>query len=197
MLLGLVGQIGTGKSEAARILKRNHGAFVISADKIGKDVVDKNPVVLKRLVKAFGSAILTKSGNLKRKALGQIAFASDDTKKKLNEIVHPPLLKELEKQSKAAQKKYEIVVIDAALLIDWGWNKKVDYTILIHAGKEIKISRLIEKGLSRNEALMRIKSQLRYGELKKHADFIIMNNKSLASLEKRIDKIVEKLIQKG
>jgi len=193
MLIGLVGQIGTGKSEAARILKRNHGAFIISADKIGRNVVDKNPVVLKRLVKAFGSTILTKSGNLKRKALGRIAFASDDRKKKLNEIVHPLLLKELEKQSKTAQKKYEIVVIDAALLIDWGWNKKVDYTILIHAGNEIKISRLVKKGLSRSEALMRITSQLKFRELKKHADFIILNNKSLSHLEKRIDEIVEKL----
>ncbi len=197
MLVGLVGQIGTGKSEVARILKNNHGAYIISADKIGRDVVDKSPAVLKKLVNAFGPEILSKTGRLRRKYLGRLAFATDDGRAKLNRIVHPPLLKELTVQVKEAQKKHDLVVIDAALLIDWGWDKKVDFTILVHAGDKIKISRLVKKGLSIEEARMRIKSQLPYRELRKYADFVIFNNRSVSHLQHRIDRILEKLTGKG
>jgi dephospho-CoA kinase len=192
VLIGIFGQIGSGKSEVARIFKAM-GAYVISADLIGKDVVEKNRQVLKKLAITFGDKILTPTDKLRRRKLGEIALASEKNKNKLNKIVHPYLLKELSRQAKEASRKYKIVVIDAALLIDWGWDKKVDKTILVHAGDKVKISRLIKKGYSIKEARMRIKAQLKYSALRRHADIVIFNNRSLASLKKRVEKIFNKL----
>lgn len=192
MLIGVTGQIGGGKTEVAKIFKK-YGAFVISADKIGKDVIEKNPIMLDKLVRAFGESILTKSGRLRRKKLGEIAFSSEADKKKLNKIIHPELLKELGKQVRSAEKKNKIVVIDAALLIDWQWHKIVDITILVHASHKTKIDRLKEKGYSEKEARMRLKSQLKYRELRRHVDIILLNDESLDCLEVKVRKIIEKL----
>lgn len=195
MLIGITGQIGAGKTAAAKIFQR-HGAFLISADRIGRDVVEKNRKVLNRLVNTFGHDILTPSGKLRRKRLGKIAFSSNKNREKLNSIVHPPMLKELTRQVKAALKIHHLVVIDAALLIDWGWHKKVDCTVLVHAGYNLKIKRSMAKGLTEEEAKMRLKSQLDYACLKKHADFTILNNKSLEALELKVKKIIKKCAKK-
>ncbi len=195
MLIGITGQIGAGKTAAAEIFKKL-GAFLISADRIGRDVVEKNRKVLDRLVRVFGSDILTPSGKLRRKHLGIIAFSSQKNKEKLNNIVHPPLLKELTRQVKAALKIHDLVVIDAALLIAWGWHKKVDCTVLVHAGYDLKIKRSVAKGLTEEEAKMRLKSQHNYACLKKHADFTILNNKSIETLELKVKKIIKKCAKK-
>ena len=195
MLIGVTGQIGSGKSEAARILA-GMGAFVISADRIGRDLVKKDPAILKKLVRAFGKEILTPGGRLRRKHLARLAFSDESQKRKLNKIVHPALLKELTGQSRAALKKHDIVVIDAALLLDWGWDKKVDLTIVIHATDKTKIGRLVRKGYSIEEARMRLRSQLKYSEFKSRADIVIHNNKSLKSLKLRLKKILENVTPK-
>ncbi|PKK83550.1 MAG: dephospho-CoA kinase [candidate division Zixibacteria bacterium HGW-Zixibacteria-1] len=195
MLIGITGQIGSGKTEAAKIFAK-YGAYVISADKIGRDVVENSPVVLKKLIRAFGQEILTPSGKLRRKYLARLAFADSNHKDKLNRIVHPVLLKELGRQSRAALKKYKIVIIDAALLLDWGWDKMVDLTIVVHSTDRAKISRLVEKGYTMEEAKMRLRSQLKLAEFRARADIIIQNNKSLSSLELRIKKILQNVIPK-
>ncbi len=196
MLIGLVGQIGSGKSEVAAIFKK-FGACVISADKIGREVVDNNPAVLKKLIKSFGPEIVTTFGRLKRKHLGRLAFSDTAAKSKLDAIVHPYLLKELARQSKKALRNNNLVIIDAALLVDWGWHKRVDLTILVHAKREILISRLRRKGYTKTEALNRLKLQKSYSELKKAADLIVYNNGSIAELQQKVLRIINRLTQNG
>lgn len=192
MLIGITGLIGSGKSEVARIFKK-HGACVISADQIGKEVVENNKSLLNKLASIFGRDILTPRGNLRRRKLGERAFSSKSNRDKLNTVVHPYLLKELARQSKQALKKYKIVVIDAALLIFWGWHDKVDLTILVHAGRDIRLSRFMAKGYGQDEFNMRTLSQLSYTAMRKGADMVIMNNKSLESLEVKVKKILKKI----
>ena len=196
MLIGITGQIGTGKSEVARLFEK-HGAYVISADQIGREVVEQNRVVLRELVRAFGAEILTPSGKLRRRLLGELAFATPASKRRLDKIVHPRLLRKLGRQTSLALKKHALVVVDAALLIDWNWDKKVQYTVLVHSRNEIKAARLLKKGYSRAEIITRIRSQKDFIELRKHADFIIHNNKSLDSLEVQVEKLIEKLKRNG
>ncbi|UCD18634.1 MAG: dephospho-CoA kinase [Candidatus Zixiibacteriota bacterium] len=193
-LVGIVGQIGTGKSEVARIFKR-HGARVISADEIGREVIDKNPAVLRRLTAAFGEEILTRAGTLSRRRLGKLAFASAEAKTRLDSIVHPALLKELARQVRSAQKTTKLVVIDAALLIDWEWEKKVDLTILVHASDRVKMARLKARGFSEQEARMRLKSQLRYSQLRAHSDLVIFNNATISALETKVCKIATRFFK--
>jgi dephospho-CoA kinase len=195
MLIGITGQIGSGKTEVARIFRKFH-ARVIFADKIGHDVVEKNPAILKKLVRSFGPEILTSHGRLKRKLLGKMAFSSPAQKKKLNTIVHPPLLKELSRQVRDASKGNRLVVVDAALLIDWGWHKKVDFLIVIHSPHQLKISRFMNKGYSYQEANDRLKSQLPLVRYRHYADFVIYNNKSIAALEVQVAEIMAKIGRK-
>ncbi len=196
MLIGLTGLIGAGKSEVARIFKKN-GAFVISADKIGKDVVDNNKTILKKLIQIFGQDIISKSGHLNRKKLGQLAFSSECCKEKLNSIVHPALLKELSAQVKEAKKMFDIVVIDAALLIQWGWDKKVDKTILVDTILRKRIQRLKAKGYTGDEVRRRTKSQLKLSELSGRADYILTNNSTRKILEKKVENIIAGLSKRG
>jgi len=193
MLLGLTGRIGVGKSEVAEIMRRE-GAFIINADKIGKQVVDENQQVLKRSVRAFGEGIINSRGKLNRRKLGRVALACEENTRRLNEIVHPYLLTEMGRQVKAAIKREGLVVIDAALLIDWGWQKKVDMVILVHAPDRVCITRLRRKGYSIAEAKERLNSQLSYSELKKHAGIVITNCKSIEMLQVKVKKLLQGLV---
>jgi len=192
MILGITGQIGSGKSEVAALLKK-YGAFVISADKVGRQVVDGDIRILNKLVSKFGQDIITRGGRLRRRRLGEIAFSSEKNKKILNSIVHPPLLSELARQTEIASRKYEMVAIDAALLLDWKWDKKVDYTVLVHAPIKTQIDRLVKKGYTLSEARMRQKTQMKYSEMRKRADFVILNNGSLAELDRKVNRLIKKL----
>jgi dephospho-CoA kinase len=192
MLVGITGLIGAGKTEVADIFRKG-GAYVISADQIGKKVVKSHPLLLLRLARAFGPEILTPSGRLRRKKLGDLAFASLEKKKKLEKIIHPILLRELSLKSKEALKKRRLVVIDAALLVYWGWHKKVDFLILVHATEKIRLARLIKAGYGKKEALARSKSQLPFSLQKRCADFVIYNNGSRESLEAKVEKIRKRL----
>jgi dephospho-CoA kinase len=188
ILIGITGGIASGKTEVARIFGKK-GAVILSGDEIGKEVVEKNKIVLRGLVKIFGEGILKKNGSLNRRKLGEIAFASPRSKNRLNRVVHPRLLEELRKRIRK-QSKNAIVVVDAALIIEWGLEKELDYLIFVESKREDKIKRLQrEKGYSRKEALDRIKSQLPEITKKKKADFVIKNDEGLAELRKKARKV--------
>jgi dephospho-CoA kinase len=185
MLLGLTGQIGAGKSTASRIL-REFGAYIIDADLIGKDVVENSPTLLRKLTRQFGKDILTSSSKLNRKALASRAFASDETKAALDTLVHPYLLKELRLQVKALQKNYSVVVIDAALLLDWELDKEVDYVLVITASQTNRVARMHRRGFSTEEVLARQSTQPSLIEYRTRADYVIPNNGTEEMLRRRL-----------
>lgn len=188
MLIGLTGQIGAGKSTAAVVLKE-FGAAVIDADSIGKQVVDNSPALLKKLVKKFGREILTRTGKLDRKALAAQAFATPTNKRALDALVHPYLLKELHRQVKQASKTCEVVVIDAALLLNWGLDRQVDATIVVTANQKVRVARMAARGFSREEILARQKSQYPLGEYRRRATFVISNNGSREELRRKVHNL--------
>ncbi len=195
LLIGITGGIACGKTEVARVFQRK-GAVVISGDQIGKEVVEKNRRVLRQLVKTFGQGILKKDGTLNRRKLGEIAFASDEVRDKLNQIVHPHLLKELGRRIEKLRRKCKsgVALVDAALIVEWGLEKELDYLIFVESKREDKIKRLQkEKGYSRREALDRIKSQLPEVIKKKKADFVIRNDEGLLELKERAERVWEEM----
>jgi dephospho-CoA kinase len=133
-IIGITGGIGSGKTEVAKIFKKL-GAKIISGDEIGKEVVEKNRPVLKKLVRIFGEGILNGNRKLNRRKLGKIVFSSIENRDKLNKIVHPYLLSNLRKQIREHRKKDPgIVIVDAALIVEWGLQKELDYLILVESG---------------------------------------------------------------
>jgi dephospho-CoA kinase len=184
LLIGITGGIACGKTEVAKVFQEK-GAIILSGDQIGTEVVETNRTVLEELARTFGPDILSNDGNLDRRKLGTIAFASKESRDKLNKIVHPPLLKELRKriQNIEEENPRAVVVIDAALIVEWGLEKELDYLIFVESKREDKISRLQKmKGYSRAEALGRLQSQLPEKPKEKKADVMIINDKGLADL---------------
>ncbi|MFQ6031393.1 MAG: dephospho-CoA kinase [Candidatus Zixiibacteriota bacterium] len=197
LLIGVTGGIACGKTEVCKVFQKK-GATILSGDEIGKEVVEKNKKVLKRLVQTFGKEILNKNLSLNRRKLGELAFASKESKDQLNKIIHPYLLRELKKRIEGLKKKnYEgVVAIDAALIVEWGLQKELDYLVFVESKRENKIKRLQkQKGYSRTEALNRIKSQLPEISKKRLADFVIINDKGLNELREKAERIWKKLIR--
>ena len=187
MLIGITGQIGAGKTTAANILKVM-GAVVIDADKIGRKVVENSPRLIPKLARAFGPQILTPTGNLRRKKTAEIAFSSEKNRKLLNRLVHPYLLREIKKQIKRKLGKKNVVVIDAALLLDWNLDNIVDLTLVIGCSKEKRTTRLMKRGLSKSDALARMKSQPAFRDYQERADRVFTNSTTIAALKRKVQE---------
>ncbi|MCJ7497555.1 MAG: dephospho-CoA kinase [candidate division Zixibacteria bacterium] len=185
-IIGITGGIGSGKTEVAKIFKKL-GAKILSGDEIGKEVVEKNSSVLKKMVKVFGDEILNRDKNLNRRKLGKIAFSKVENKDKLNKIVNPYLLSNLRKRIKEYRIKGSgIAVVDAALIVEWGLQKELDHLILVESALKNRIKRLkVNLGYSQKEALDRIKMQLKDKTRRKYTDFIIRNDKDLKELRRK------------
>lgn len=195
MYIGVTGQIGSGKTTAAKILA-SFGAAVIDADLIGRKVVDRSAPLRKKLACQFGGGILTPSGKLSRKKLARLAFADKAAKQRLNRLVHPFLLKELRRQMKELVKRYDVVVIDAALLLDWELDRRIDLVLVIHASKETRLKRMTARGFSKEDILARQRAQVPFSEYRRRADYIILNNGTVEQLKLRLQRIWTEYIVK-
>lgn len=184
MVIGITGQIGAGKSTAAEILA-SFGATVIDADAIGHQVVRESAPLRRELATAFGKDIFDGRGELKRKLLAERAFASTKTRDQLNSLVHPYLLKNLRRQVKQASKTGH-VVIDAALLLNWGMDREIDFTLVIHAGWETRLKRAMHRGMTHKDVIARQRAQLPYGEFRRRADRTILSNGTKADLRRKL-----------
>ena len=192
MILGLTGMIGAGKSTAAEIFK-SLGAAIIDADQIGRAVVETDSRILHRLVRQFGEDILTPSGKLNRAKLASIAFADERARKQLNTIVHPPLLRQLKSELRRLARHHDLVVIDAALLLDWCLDRMVDRVLLIHASQKTRLGRLEARGMVRKDVLSRQSRQMSYAQYRKKADFVIFNRGTRQQLEAKLKKILKSI----
>jgi dephospho-CoA kinase len=192
MIIGLTGQIGGGKTAAAKILA-GFGAHVVDADVIGRQVVDNSPVLRRKLARAFGAEILTKSGAVRRKKLAELAFRSEQGRRDLNGLVHPYLLKDLRRRVTAAARRHPVVIIDAALLLYWRMDREVDAIIVVHTSQKRRLDRIAQRGISRADALARQRSQLLYREFRRRADYLLLNNGSVAELEVKLQRLWKKI----
>jgi len=180
MKIGLTGGIASGKSTAARLLAEM-GIKVIDADKVGHSVIEKGAT--RRWIEENCPEAVTEAG-IDRRVLGSMLFSDEEALKKYNAIVHPELCAEIEK---LMDEEKGNVVLEAAVLIEAGWQNIVDEVWLVTAKTETRISRLMARnGYTREEALMRIGSQMSDEKKAVYADVVIDNSGSEAELEEHI-----------
>jgi len=189
-VIGLTGGIGNGKSTVSRFLAEL-GAVIIDADKIGHEAFKPDTEVWREVVAAFGGQILTPSGDIDRKKLGEIVFSNDEALARLNQIMHPRMYDMVKAQLEEYQRQeVDVVVLEAPLLIEAGWTSLVDEVWVTVASESTVLRRLKEQvGLSRQEALARIRSQLSSEERVKQADVVINNDGDLDELRAKVDKL--------
>jgi dephospho-CoA kinase len=188
MLIGLTGQIGAGKTSVAQIMHQL-GAVIIDADQIGREVVERDRQVRAGLVKAFGVGILKGKNQIDRAKLADLAFADERSRRKLNKIVHPFLLKELRRQVRTHSKSNRTVVIDAALLLEWKLDRAVSAVIVVYAPRNLRLRRMQLRGFNKTDILHRMRLQLPWKEFKKRSDFQISNTGTRASLRRQVTSI--------
>ncbi len=182
--LGLTGGTGTGKSTLAKFLGRR-GARLIDADKVGHVVLDTNTKVRSALEDAFGTSIFGENGTIDRKKLGDLVFGDAAALARLNAIVHPPLLEQLREELNRARldAALPLVVVDAALIAEWGIMDWFDALVVVTAPRCIVEARLAAKGLGPEAIARRISSQLPDEERIKNAAMVVQNDGDLVRLE--------------
>ena len=190
MIIGITGGIGSGKSSFARILA-DRGASLIDADKIGHEILERADV-RRALVNSFGREIVDAEGRVDRGELGRRTFATAENLKTLNDIVHPPLVVEFKKQIReaAASGAGQKVIVDAALIYEWGDVELFDCIVVVEAGEEERLQRIRARtGLNSKEIRRRMAAQMPLAEKAARADIVVQNNGSVEDLEAVADRL--------
>jgi len=194
LIVGLTGGIACGKTTVAGIF-RSFGADVIDVDSLGHQLLKDDLSVKKKVVAIFGRRILDDRGEIDRSRLGQIVFDNPDHLRALNELIHPPLIErtkakiERKLSARASCPQKGVVVVDAALLIELNLMYMVDLVVLVHADEDIQMQRLMQRGLSREDAQKRIRSQMPSCKKAHFADFTICNNGLLSDTTRQVEQV--------
>jgi dephospho-CoA kinase len=195
LLVGLTGGIASGKSLVARVFK-DLGTHVIDADRIVHDLLQPGQAVWHEVVDHFGKEILLSDTCIDRRKLGDVVF--HDTKKRdwLNRCIHPKVFETFSAQVKHLRNRQpaDIVVFDAVLLIETGYNRNMDKIVVVYAEQEQQIERLASRdGFTRDHALARIQSQMPLEQKLGHADYIIHNTGTREQAERQATEVFLKL----
>lgn len=195
LLVGLTGNIGSGKSTVAQLLSER-GATIIDADVLARRAVELGTVGHARIIARWGDQVLAPDGHLDRAALRRIVFADHGQLEELNEIVHPEVERLRMRLVEQARKRGDrIVVCDIPLLFERHMTDRFDRIILVDAHRAVRLDRLVkDRGLQETEAMDMIAAQMP-AELKRaRADFIIENDGTLTQLERRVQDVWRALL---
>ncbi len=193
LVVGVTGGCGSGKSTVVRLL-RSLGARVIDADEIGHRLLLPGSKVHKRIVRQFGRNFLAADGSIDRGRLGRHVFANKGLLSRLNRLIHPEIIKGIKKRIREGGRG--LVVVDAPLLFEVGFDKQVDRTVVVVSSQKLQIGRILKKrpALGRAGALERIRSQMPLRVKALNADFIIDNNGPISKTRKQVKQLFEKLL---
>lgn len=192
-ILGITGGIGSGKSEAARLLKEAFHVPVIDADQLARKAVEKGTRGYQAVVQHFGEGILDEKGELDRKALGALIFDDLEKRRALNAIVHPQVeALYYEKVEEEKKRGTRWLIYDCPLLIEENLLYQVDQVWLIRATLESRVSRITTRsGLSPEQALQRIQAQMPDEEKERYAHVVVWNDGTLEELGRILVKLWE------
>ena len=188
MVIGITGSFGSGKSTVSKMFARL-GSYVIDADKVCHSLMTPSNKVYGKIVSHFGRSFLKKDKTIDRKKLSEIVFKERAKLDMLNKLVHPEAIKKISKIIRTERKR-KVIVIDAALLVESNFYKKVDKLVVVKTSNKIQIDRMIEgEGVSRKEILERIRMQAPLKKKLALADFIIDNSGSRGQTNVQVEKI--------
>lgn len=194
LVVGLTGGICSGKSTVAAMFARL-GAAVIDADRVAHELQEPGQPLYEAIVSAFGREVVGEDGRIDRRKLGAMVFADPKARARLEDILHPAIVEECERRiQEAGTSGAAVCLLDAALLIESGRQARFDMVILVEASEAVQIDRLMARmGLSRDEALQRIRLQMPREEKRRHASLVIENGGPLEETERQVKAAWERL----
>ena len=192
IVVGLTGNLASGKSQAARIFKK-HGARVFDADLEARKATAKDRPVYRAIVKIFGKSFLKKDGELHRRKLARHVFSHPGELKKLNTLIHPGVIFECIRRARALRGQKGVLVLDVPLLFESGMEGLLDFTVVVRSKKEKIFERARRRGLSRDLAEKILSTQWPPRRKARLADFVVDNNGTVRDLEKKILEVLYKI----
>jgi dephospho-CoA kinase len=193
--IGLTGGIGSGKSEVSRRLAA-HGALVIDADVLAREVVEPGTPGLAEVVEAFGTGVLADDGSLDRATLGAQVFGDDAGRRRLEAIIHPRV-RARAAEIEAAAGPDAVVVHDIPLLVETGQSDAFDGVIVVDVPIEVQLERLVGgRAMAEAEARSRIAAQASREQRAGAADWIVDNTGSLADLDAAVARVWRELSER-
>jgi len=185
--IGLTGGIASGKSEAARLFAAR-GVPVIDTDVIAREIVEPGQPALDEIVATFGSAVLDADGRLDRRALRRKVFANPEARLRLERIMHPAILRELERRAAEAGGPYQVFVIP--LLVEGGRTDRVDRVLVVDCPEALQLARLAARdGETDRGARAILAAQASRADRLAAADDVIVNDGTLAQLASEVARL--------
>jgi len=192
--VGLTGGIACGKSTVASLL-RDLDCMVLEMDPIGHELLEPGQSAYDEIVREFGDSILAPGGAVDRAKLGAVIFNDSAKRLRLNQILHPRILDVVQKWFAALARPGgpEFAVVEAALIVETGFHKSLDNLIVCWCRPEQQRERLLERGLSREEAALRIAAQMPADEKRQLADEVIDCSGTIEETERQVKNVVTRL----
>ena len=190
LIVALTGGIGSGKSTVGQIFE-DLGAIVTDSDQLARDVVERGTNGFDQIITAFGDEVL-KNGDLNRAALGELVFKDPAKRKQLEQITHP-LIRNAFSKIVESSKSDSIVVNQIPLLVESNHDYKFDHVITISASEDVRIERLLKRGMNLNQIKQRLQAQATDAQREEISDSIIRNDKSQTELLPEVEKVWELL----
>jgi dephospho-CoA kinase len=193
--IGLTGGLATGKSFVGEQLSRL-GCRVLKADDLGHAVLEKGGEAYAPVVEAFGTEILLPDGEIERKRLAGLVFHDEPKLKLLNSLVHPAVFSREEEWMQQVEDAdpSALAVVEAAILVETGSYRNFHKLVLVVCGEEQQIERAMARdGITRDEALARIRRQMPLEEKKKFADYLIDTSRTTDDTIAQVEHLYESL----
>jgi dephospho-CoA kinase len=197
LLVGLTGGLGAGKSTVARLLA-DRGAVLVDADELARRALEQGSRAYRQVCDLFGDEVVTASGELDRAAIAATVFSDPERRRALESIVHPEVFRMLAETVEARRGTDDIIVFDAPLIVETGFQDACDVVVVVTAPVEDRVARAAQdRGMTADQARARIGAQIDDAEREAVADVIIRNDGDVARLEARVDDLWERLRAEG
>lgn len=185
--MGLTGGIGSGKSTVATMFQ-DLGAEILDADAIARELLAPGGSMVDEVVAAFGDGIQSSPGVIDRARLAAIVFANDDERTRLNGLMHPAVGRETLEQLERVRPD-AIVIVDVPLLVETHQETRYEHIVVVEAPLEVRLTRLVERGMTANDALVRIRTQASDEQRRAVATWLIHNDGNLEELRNQVAKV--------
>ena len=195
--VGLTGGIASGKSTVSEAFARL-GAKVLDADEVAREVVLPGKPAWTKLRHTFGSEFFHPDGRLNRNKLRRLVFADPEQRSRLNAIVHPEVMREIDFRFEqlTSSAEHAVVLVDIPLLIEVGVAHRFDKVVVVYANESVQVMRLMQRdGLSREEARQALSVQIDLREKAKKADFVISNSGTPGETQAQVEKVWQELLE--
>ena len=190
LVVALTGGIGSGKSTVGQIFE-DLGAVVTDSDQLARNVVERGTTGFDQIVAAFGDEVL-KNGELDRAALAEVIFKDPTKRTQLEQITHPLIRRAFAKIVESAQND-SIVINQIPLLVESKHDYKFDHVITVSANEQVRIQRLLMRGLNLTQIKQRIEAQSTDAQREAISDTVIRNDKDHSELLLEVEKVWELL----